>query len=377
MGAGATTKVGIIAASGLFCGVLLSWPLWYPDARSGIPLLPAPGFEGFESIPGALQASLFVALLIARILLPGRRWISALLLLVLTILCLLDVNRLQPWVWFYGLVLALLLGGKKGPAPDAVSALRLVLTAVYVWGGFNKLTPYFAEDNFPWFCEAFAPLRLLGQFPLLGYGVALFEMALGIGLLLPKTRLYTRYVAIGFHGFIALALSPLGLHWNTVAIPWNFAMAALLWLLFSEKERVVLPKHPVALLLIALAWLAPALNFFRAWPDALSWKMYSNTQPEATFYTHGGPPCAAVQAVWKASAFDEGRNLLLDDWSQADLHTPLYTSRRTFMQLGRYLCHCADNQDSAGIYILTVNRWNKRQEGIERIPCKQIMMNGE
>lgn len=321
-------KTGIIAATGLLAGILLSWPLWNTDVRS-MPALPL--FEGlsFSPIPGIIPCGILILSLLVQIIFPAKKTGGIFLLACLLVFCLLDINRLQAWVWFYTLILLSVLFSRQNMEQDGINVLRLLIAAVYAWGGFYKISPYFAEDNFPWFCEAFDWLKWAGQVPNLGYLAAVLEILLGVGLLLPKTRPYFRWITIGFHVFILLTLSPLGLNWNTVVVPWNMTMALMVWLLFKENDPIVFPRRPIQLGIVALGLIAPALNLVGAWPDALSWKMYSNTQAEVTFYTDGGAPCPDLQSVWQAKSFNEGQFLLLDDWSQTDMHVPLFTSRRT------------------------------------------------
>jgi hypothetical protein len=125
--------------------------------------------------------------------------------------------------------------------------------------------------------------------------------------------------------------------------------------------------------LLALAWLMPAFNIFHLWPEPLSWKMYSNTQTEATFYCNRASHITVEwEQLWDKHGFDDGRKLLLDDWAFDELHVPVYNSRRTFLQTARYLCGNNIHHDASGLMLLTVNRWDKSAEKWESIPCAQI-----
>jgi hypothetical protein len=229
------TKTTRIAALALLGGVLCSWPLWDVGERPfRFPLLPLFGEAHFAApVPMHWQALLLCALAAALALRPRNRGLLMAVIGCTLLLCLLDLNRLQPWVWLYLLILAAALTPHSSPLTPHPSFL---LAAVYFWSGFHKLTPYFAEDNFAWFCRAFAWSRPLGHYPALGYAVAVLEMSFAAGLLWEKTRHWFRYLVVGFHGVILIALSHWGLDWNPVVLPWNLAMAALAWVSFSEKR---------------------------------------------------------------------------------------------------------------------------------------------
>ena len=370
-----SAKVTALAAVGLLAGIATSWPLWNAEARAAFPALPVwGGCLGKGPLTGMGPAILLVLPTLSVVAFPRRKRPAATLAGVLLLLCCIDLNRLQPWVWFYLLVLATAIFRKKTDDTGAENALRWLLAAVYFWGGFNKLTPYFAEDNFPWFCEAFAFTKPAGQHPNLGYAVALLEMSFAAGLLWKKLQPYFCWIIIGFHGLIIVFLWKL--NWNLVVIPWNAAMAGMVWALNStpeEKEPGAVPANPPGAA-VALAWLAPLLHFFYLWPHPLSWEMYTNTQPEATFYTEGGRiTCAReIDDMWAALSFDEGTKLLLDDWASKELRVPMFASENTFRRIGNYLCRCAENRDSAGLYILTVCRWDRSAEKMTKIPCREL-----
>ncbi len=368
-----------LIALALLAHIVLSWALWFPGASRSVPL--APVFDGLFPEHTFLNGLQLVALALLTgfvFAFPKKKIAGTGLIALLVWLVLQDANRLQPWLYFYLLSLGLIVAGNNRSS-YTIWGLRLILTAVYAWGGFNKLTPFFAEDNFPWFCEAFVWTKPLGQFPVLGYAVAAVELGFAPGLLWVRSRRIFRWLVVGFHLFIALALSPLGLNWNTIVIPWNLAMAGMVWLLFDPKISVAVGQKfefsrsgIITAVLLALAWIFPALNIFHLWDEGLSWKMYSNTQTEASFYANQPIDCGYTGLNLTALTYDQGQKILLDDWTIAELHVPAYNNRRTHQQLARYLCNCIPNPDSAGLLILAVDRWDYRARHWEEIPCNLL-----
>ena len=359
----------------------MSWPLWNETARFWFPTLPVWGEAVAPPILGSFAHFVgpigLVTLLALMFLFPGKKWLLGLSSIWLIGLCAFDLNRLQPWVWFYLMVFVVVFFEKKENEISTANAFRWLLAGVYFWSGFNKLTPYFAEDNFAWFCDAFALTQSFGHYPTLGYAIALFEMSFAAGLLLKKTRPFFRWIAIGFHSVIILFL--LKLNWNWVVIPWNVAMAGMVWVVTTSKGRgdVTLSQNALnlpAFLGLGLAWLTPILYFFHLWPHTLSWQLYSNTQPEATFFAENGIGYTSIESeqVWGKYAFDNGTKLLLDDWASDELKVPMFASEHTFRQVEKYLC-ARFVSDSAGLYILTVHRWDKSAEKMDKIPCHEPM----
>lgn len=377
-----------IAALALLAGMFCSWPLWDVQVRAfGFPVLPL--IESWGPVSGGVARwmAVFMTLLLGVVVFfPLRRMLIGCVIAFLALLCILDLNRLQPWVWLYLLVFVLAFFDSD----DA--SYRYLLAAVYFWSGFHKLTPYFAEDNFQWFCSAFPSTEPLGHYPILGYAIALLEMSFAFGLLWSRTRRWIKWVVISFHTVILLALSPLGYNWNLVVVPWNLAIMALVWVQSrppAQSDQKVAPLnarfqgfHASGLpgyLVLLLACGAPALNIAGLWPHPLSWQLYTNTQPEGTFYVQGQATFRTRPAaeVWNHfTSPDDSTRLYLDDWAMRSLQVPLFPSERTFRQTAKYLCGCLQQPDSTGLYILRVNRWDRSAEQVVKIPCPELLKSG-
>ncbi|MBU6340902.1 MAG: hypothetical protein KGS48_05350 [Bacteroidetes bacterium] len=356
-----------ISVLGLLSGMALSCPLWFPVLYAPFPITPIG--DGIPENPVLISglSVLMVLNAVALFWMPGQKMLLPGLFVLIALNFGFNLNTAQPWVWCYWLLFwALWLD------PDPLFA-GLVAVSIYWWGGIFKVSPYFAEDNFPWFCGAFSWLEGLGKFPSLGYAIAVCEALFAPALWWIPTRRIARVVLVLFHLGIVLVLSPLGHDWNTVVIPWNIALASFVWVAFSGSGYLSGRRHVGSWFLPGLVWLAPAFNFWGIWPDMLSWKLYSNTQAEATFYTpEPKAPCAALDVTWRTNAFNSGQYLLLDDWAQARLHVPLVVSTRVLLHTGKWICDCMEEQkDSAGVYLLRVEPW-RGGEHVEFYPCRQI-----
>jgi hypothetical protein len=357
--------VNRISALALIGQIALSWPLWSGVNRSfpQIPLWGAPGLpEVASSLPLAGIGLLLLLLLLWK---PAARPIIRGVLVWFTLLALLDLNRLQPWLYCYLILWALSLLDST----EALKGQQWAIAAIYVWGGIWKCTPYFAEDNFTWFCQTFSWTKPLGQFPALGYVAAVLETLLGLGLLWARTRRPAQIVCWAFHGFILLVISPLGLNWNTVVLPWNLAMIALVWTVFRYPGAINLPRRLPAFFLTAWIWVAPLLATIGWAPLAMAWTMYSNTQPEWNLYVEQGLVCDQLKPIWSQYAYDRKSKLLLDDWAMNELHTPAFNSAFAMGKLGRHWCDCLEEQNNGGIFRLRVHPFKKDRVQIDTIRC--------
>lgn len=339
-----------VAAAGLLAQMLLSPALWWWRPAGAVPPVPlwnsgAP--EWVLLLSGGVPAALAIWVLVR----PGQSGVWVWLALALGCSALVDVNRLQPWLYWCMLVCAC------AAQPKPLPALRMVMGGMYIWSGLHKCTPWFALDNFEWFCSAFELTKALSR-PALGYAAAALEILMGLGLLYTPSRYVAAWAAVCMHLWIMLVLSPAGLGWNAVVIPWNAALVATLLLLIREDREPIQPAWPLA------AWMlvSPLLPVL---PRNMGWHLYDNTQPEAVF-VRGGQPPTCVRG-WDALAYDGGQRLLLDDWAMHTLGVPLLHEDMVFRALHRHLCGCC--ADAAGMEVLRVNWRVKKDQEPEHWPC--------
>lgn len=190
--------------------ILLTWRVW--QVRELPPLVPLAAVWQIDmALP--LLASLAVVLwrppvgLTLHTLLLGWAVVA-------------DQCRIQPQV----ISLTCLLWGTSG-LPGGLLVARSSLTATWLYAGLHKLTsPDYFEVAGPWMLEALWPGAIAGLALLLAASVALTEIALGIGTLLPGCRPAVAVGAVVFHTTV-LALLAGRLEWNHEVWPWNVALA--------------------------------------------------------------------------------------------------------------------------------------------------------
>lgn len=336
----------------------LSAPLWWPGSERLFPMHPA--VDLLSVVPMEVSWVLS-SVVIVSCLAYAFGWLRSsvhlpVVLASMALLCALDLNRLQIWVWMWYCLWVM--DAFRGEPRSGAAFHGWILIAVYVWGGVNKLTPWFAT-NFDWFCEAFSLTKPFSGSMIGAYSAALGEMAIGLLLIWPPTRRWGIIGVFALHGYILLVLSPLGLNWNSVVWPWNVAMMALVWYFFKHKEPLSLRFSPVEWVIGTLIWVMPVLNIYQCWPESMSWKMYSNTQREASIHSSTGMPCAAISDIWQKKAVDN-QYLLIDDWSYQELHVPAFNSMANFNRALAKIRECGHAQPGeVALKTLTVERWKR------------------
>lgn len=335
----------------------LSAQLWWPTTARLFPLTPVSDLlVGWPLLVSGILSSALAISCVVYALGFGRRAHPAVALGLTTALCALDLNRLQVWVWMWWCLWALEVARRTAPSREGAFQVW-VLAAVYVWGGLNKLTPWFLV-NYDWFCETFSLTAPLSGNAVAGYAMALTELLMGLLLLWPRTRRAGVWLAWGMHAYILLVLGPLGRNWNMVVWPWNITMMVLLgYFYYQNTKPASFSFSAVPLAVWVATWMLPAANIYGWWPESMSWKMYSNTHREATLIAPAGLPCPNLTPVWEKKA--EYNRLLIDDWSYEELHVPAFNSMRNYEYAAQCLRACKG--DSIELEILIVERWKRPQ----------------
>jgi len=372
-----------------FIGILLSLPLWHGQRL--FPLVPV--IPGLPALPSPADYIL-VGLLLAALLLNAFRIqrVSTMALLgIIAVLVFFDQMRLQPWVYLYVLVLIPFAipdfnkeKDKVAYSPALLNYLQVLLVGVYCWSGLHKFTPSFIEIVHPFLLKSLFRVpdgHWLLENPELGYGAAVIELLVGLGLIFPKTRNLAVFGAISTHLLIIAWLSPIGGNTNYVVIPWNFAMIAFVWLsCYGQKNRMSLwlPAYPrlriATLALAMLVWVMPALNLKEKWDAYLSFNLYSE---RISHMYVGLRKDALKQADKRLSAYfvegnliEEGKAIDVTDWAFKELHVPVYPAPRVFRAIGRHFCKSGVNPDDL---LLVTYRRPFREGHYEVLSCKDCL----
>jgi hypothetical protein len=278
---------------------------------------------------------------------PRPRWWAA----AATVLALEDQSRWQPWFYQYVAMLGVL-AVARDPG-DTLAAWRVVLVGLYLWSGIQKLNVTFMTRLFPWLVEPVAAVLPAGAQQFLAtcwMVVPVMEVAVALGLLVPRLRNAAVIAAIATHVVVFGLLGPLAHGTNTVIWPWNGAMAALVALLFwnargaSALDMIVPRRIGAHAVMLALFVALPVLSFAGRWDSYLSGGLYSgNIKVGALSITDRVVARLPDAARSHVISHRVGANMLdLYEWSMGELSVPSYAEDRVFRAAARDVCRLAD-----------------------------------
>ncbi len=379
-----------LTSAALLCGIALSVNLWFPISRSfpRAPLfiaLPQKFIPPVEYFLSSLLSAALVALVLAKR--PMKYLIGA--IVALTLLCLLDQARLQPWVYQYlamFVVIALDHPQSRGERPTVLtlSALQLIVASLYFWGGLQKLNYSFSNEVLSQLLRPMQNILMLSprQLSALGLGIATIEIFTGFGLLLKKTRKICICLALAMHGSILGLL--IAQNQNSVVWAWNVALVLVVVLLFWHSDtsieqvfrywRAGNTGSRASIIVAALYAVLPILSFWGWWDLYLSGALYSGNTPVAVLRVDGGVyerlvPTAKGQVFVTSSG---ERMLPLFEWSMAELNVPPYPEFRVYRQLTREMCRFAADKSQAELIVKTRPAILDGSYNVVRMNCSDL-----
>lgn len=354
--------IRIVSCSAFLIGILGSYKLWLTDRM--FPM--APLVEHFEA-PMVVHNLILLVLSSSLLFLIFRLNTEVILIFFLSLALALglDQNRLQPWVYFYSLILVFFYHPKKLPDPALVlNAIRLILICMYIWSGLHKLNISFLSIEFPQLVHDFFDGKYPSIFKLskkLAILVPLIEIIAGILLIFPKRRLAGFVLAICTHLFVLLLLS--GIDHNPIVLPWNIALILLGSLVFFKDDTLISLSGWKNLVLVFLVGVMPLFNLVHAWGDYLSWSLYS--AKNKLFYV------AIAEKHWAQFKYlepamisqgDSSKPYIIDvnKWSFQELNVPVNPEYRVFRGISKHFCQSAlpENELFFMVYKKPVNSQN-------------------
>ncbi|HXC36807.1 MAG TPA: hypothetical protein VNV43_13090 [Candidatus Acidoferrales bacterium] len=279
-----------------------------------------------------------------------------------------DQNREQPWFYIYWVMLLLNLL----PEPTALAACRLAFSLVYFWAGVQKLNGTFFAEAPGWFVQPAAdfglPNAVVAVMRDSVFLTPFLEIFIAAGVWLGKTRWFAIVIASILHVGALLFLGPIGHDVNRVTWPWNFAMIALLIVLFVAKEPIS-PAQAVrelrhswsGTLVVGLYGFLPVLSFFGLWDAYLSFALYSYNLPNAEIYVSRSflsrlPP-GLESYVYPVKNFNPALQLPYmfeyPIWAQAEIGVPPLPEPRAFLVVFRHIAALGAKEDDCWMLLET------------------------
>ena len=169
------------------------------------------------------------------------RAVAGLVAVLLLLLVVIDQHRLQAWVWHLGLLCGLL---ALEASPRALQRTCWLTASIYCWSAWQKIDASYFQTAGPYLLDG-----LLGSVGLSQAGwppglrtlaVGLLpagELAVGLGLLLPRTRHLAALAACVMHALLLLTLGPFGLDHSVGVLLWNVFFIVQNLLFLRNRER--------------------------------------------------------------------------------------------------------------------------------------------
>lgn len=251
--------------------ILLTWRVWQVrDLPPCLPLLPVPQAD----MGWPLLATLVLAVAVPRLGVAAHSVALGWALVA-------DQCRMQPHV----ISLATLLWGTTGRAGGTL-VMRAALVAPWFYAGLHKLaSPDYYVLTGPWLLRAVWPGGPGWLATPLAAAVALTEIGLAAGALVPRFRAVVGAVAAVFHVATVVVLA-LRLHWDVPVWPWNLALACAAPVVMTRWggpglgaawRRASPPARAAAVVLLVM----PAGYWFGVVDAFLAHCLYSDNTPRA------------------------------------------------------------------------------------------------
>lgn len=357
-----------VVVGGLIAGILFSFELW-----TGERLFPKiPVFNNLIILPQSVEMVLLVLLISLSMMIlvyPKPQKTILLVLIILAVFVMFDQMRLQPWVYQYFFMLAILglfswkNNDDVNERQTVLNSSRLIIASIYVFSGLQKLNVVFIGEVFPWIIEPISillPDSLQKITPYLGVIVPFVEAGIGLGLMSKKYRNCSIFLAISMHCFILFLLGPFGHNWNNVVWPWNIAMIFFVMILFlrtndfSLKDMLPQKIKSVGSVIFTLFIIFPTLSFLNLWDSYLSSALYSgNTNSAQIFISDSLKQRLPVKIQRYTKEIETNQNALdFANWSFEDLNVPPYPETRVYKKIAKNICTYATNVDDV---VLVVN----------------------
>ena len=257
---------------------IYTYKLWISDRFT--PTIPV--FEFLNNIPNYVHLGLLIASLLSLILIFFRPFSKKYLVFFLffeIFSCLQDYSRWQPWEYEYLLIFFIFIFAKN--QKHILKLIALLLIATYVISGLHKINGGFlflVWESMILFNFLKYDLNQRSLFVhYAGIIIPIIEISIGLGLLLFKNKKLFIFSAITMHLFVIYMLSPLGINYNHVVIPWNFLLIIFIIILFNDEEYSLRFNefYKFDFIFVLLVCILPLLNFIEYYDDALSFNLYS------------------------------------------------------------------------------------------------------
>ena len=335
-------------AIAVFSLLFATWRLWFPTTNfPQVPMIDLPPLLGIVDsvVVAAIVASLGVLTFGKR----HQQICHGILIASFLLAFVFNQHRLQPWA--YQAVLYSVAFASLKPQ-SARTWLAAITISIYVYSACGKFDYQFLHTVGQEFVTILlGPIAAVDQSIsvarlILAACLPIAELAIGLGLGLPKTRRAAGIAAMLMHASLVAILGPWNLNHSLGVLTWNAWLLVQAWFLFVSPALGKNPtEHADALqnhritgvigpLVLILTMLLPVLERTGYWDHWLSWSLYAPHTSRVEIEVHDvaivALPLSVVPFVVEDS--DGWHRIAIDRWSLEIVGVPLYPQAR--FQLG-------------------------------------------
>jgi hypothetical protein len=275
-----------------------------------------------------------------------------------------DQARWQPWFYMYFVMLLLSLANEA----TAIGALRVAISAVYLWSGIQKCNPDYFKLAVPWLANTgmewlpgFAGMVLRGALQ----AAPVVELFIGLAVWFRATRRAAIVGTTVVHATALFLLGPLGHKHNWIVWPWNLVMPVLLLVLFPSKgvtnPWMAIGRTRWATVVVVLFAGLPVLSFFGYWDSYLSFSLYTGRLTKADIFISEEvknrlPEAVRPFVVPTPAPFNRDLQgpyvVLVELWADKVLRVPPLPEARGYRRVAEYLAKHASNPDDVRLVLI-------------------------
>ena len=366
--------------------IAATWRLWTPqNLFPRIPLV-----EAIAGLPSSVCATatwiacaMCCSALLAIAIAPSRPALHRLSTVVVAAsffaLVLLDQHRLQPWCVHISVCLLIAAFAHRD---RRLNYLIWFTASIYVYSALGKFDAQFLHTVGQDFLTViFSSIGLDAN--LLPYrsrfwlatGFPCFELCVGVGLLLRRTRSVAAAAAIAMHAMLLWVLGPWGLQHAWGVLLWNclFIAQNLLMLIPAapregkSSSQQLLPLRFGLTELVLLCWIVlPMGERFGLVDHWLGWALYaphsSRVHIEISAAAARDLP-AIVERYVQCDAEEQTLwcDVRIDRWSLATLGAPITPQQRFQIGVARALTRFVEEHEIRANVLSTADRWTGRR----------------
>ncbi len=322
-----------VIALGLLLSIVFSFTLW----TSNRDFMSFPVFE-WLSFPTWIEYLLLGVLLISLLyIILGKnkeRGATRIVLFILVILAFTDQMRIQPWTYFFFLLLIPF--SLNLDKQVILNYFRFLFAILYLWSGYHKFNPYFEPLIFQDIL-----IHFLGQesdsissLSVLAIIIPILETLTGCLLLFKKTLRAGFFLAIGTHLSI-LYFIIFVIYGNFVILPWNLVMIFLLVILSKRLESFDdnTVRNKLLLSTLVISFLLPIGYLFDKVDQSFSFSLYDGKIREIYIVSRNPDFIDEYHEYLFADILEDGSIISISALAHNEIKVPFYPEERFLERL--------------------------------------------